>query len=243
MKPFIGITASYETREGRYFLPVAYVKAVLAGGGIPIILPSEPTAGIPSYLKALHGILLSGGVDIEPYFFGAEPSPFLGEITPERDWFEISLVRNALPLKIPILGICRGAQVLNVAFGGTLCQHIQTKGRHSIKHSQSAPRWHCTHSITIQDGTKLGEMIGAGPHRVNSFHHQSIQHVAEGFHVVAKSKDGVIEAIEGRIDHPFLIGVQWHPECMIENDEGALALFRKFVETCNGPKKQKKSGK
>lgn len=230
MKPLIGITCSFDHKEGRYFLPDGYVEAILGAGGYPVLLPgSANLSTVEPYLKKIQGLLLSGGVDVDPYHFNEEPAPGLGEIVPERDAFEIMLVKAALKEHMPVLGICRGIQVMNIAYGGTIIQHIPARAEKSLKHAQSAPRYHSTHSITVAEGTKLYRLFGSGKVRVNSFHHQAVKKLAPGFKVSAKAPDGIIEAIEST-KHKFVLGVQWHPECMITHDTNARVLFQAFVK-------------
>lgn len=232
MKPLIGITCSYDQKDGRFFVPEAYIEAVLETGGYPVLLPgSGSIKKVTSYLKKVKGIVLSGGLDVDPSFFGEEPSLGLGEITPERDRFEIMLIKGAFEAKISILGICRGIQVLNVACGGTVVQHIPGRIEKPIKHNQSAPRWYPSHHVSVTEGTMLAKIIGSGKTKVNSFHHQAVKNVAPGFKICAKSSDGVIEAIENPKYH-FAVGVQWHPECMYQRDKKARKLFEAFVKSC-----------
>lgn len=235
MQPLIGITCSFDDRDGRFFLARAYIDSVAEAGGIPLILPgTDKIKKLDSYLKVISGVLLAGGGDLDPSYFDEEPHPALGEITPERDRFEIMLANAAMEKKMPILGICRGIQVLNVACGGNLIQHIPAEIKKPLKHSQSAPRAHPTHNITIDKDSQLADIFGVSALRVNSFHHQSVKEPAEGFRVSAMSSDGVIEALEA-LEYPFVIGVQWHPECMTVNDSKSRQLFKAFVEATRKP--------
>ncbi|PKM83449.1 MAG: peptidase C26 [Firmicutes bacterium HGW-Firmicutes-14] len=230
MKPLIGVTCSYDLKDSRFFIPEAYINAIIRAGGIPLVLPgSGKTRGVRPYFNAVRGLILSGGGDIDPSFFNKEPVPALGEITPERDRFEIMMIKTALKKNIPVLGICRGCQVLNVACGGSLIQHIPSVIRKPLKHSQSAPRWYPTHRITIDKSSLFHRIAGENTIMVNSFHHQSICEPAPGFRVSARSSDGVIEAVE----HPgyrFVLGIQWHPECMVEKDSVSRRIFSAFIE-------------
>lgn len=231
MKPLIGVTCSWDEEKGRIFLSKMYLEAVRAAGGIP--LPLDCTSGgdaMSGIAGVINGLILSGGPDVDPFFFGEDPVPACGEICPERDQFEIALARVALESGIPLLGICRGIQVMNIAAGGYICQDIgsqQPVG--GIKHFQEAPRWHPTHGITVREGTVLASLLGPGPLRVNSFHHQAVRDVAPGFIVSARSADGVIEAIESP-DLPFALGVQCHPETLWQKHPVFLKLFVSLVE-------------
>ncbi len=233
MKPLIGISCSYDQKERRYFLPEAYIEAVVKAGGMPVILPgAESIKTVVPYFTALGGLVLAGGGDVDPSLFNEEPLPGLGEISPERDKFEIKLIKTALRKNLPILGICRGIQILNVACGGTVIQHIPSEVKKPLKHSQTAPRWYSTHQVFIEKSSHLVQIMKMNIARVNSFHHQAVREPAQGFNISARSNDGVIEAIE----HPrykFVIGVQWHPECMIDKDRKSRLLFKAFIEACS----------
>ncbi len=237
MQPLIGISCSFDQSDGRFFLPRAYVDSVVKAGGVPVILPGPGSIkAVRPYFTAIKGLLLAGGGDIDPACFNEEPVPGLGEICPDRDRFEIMLVKAALRRDIPVLGICRGIQILNVACGGKVIQHIPLGIKRPLKHSQSAPRWHATHKIFIEKNSQLAGIFDSDTARVNSFHHQAVRGPAPGFRVCAVSSDGVIEAIE----HPgyrFVLGVQWHPECMTEKDRKSRLLFRAFLKDACAAKK------
>jgi putative glutamine amidotransferase len=222
-------SAAGETGESRkYSLPQDYVCAVTKAGGQVVILPASDGESAARLAGVLDGILLSGGADLDPSYFGEEPHPHLGHIDPERDEFELALVRAAIEAGTPLLAICRGIQVLNVAMGGTLYQDIQSQVKGAIKHRQDAPRYHASHKVVVERHSKLAGMVGAGDVAVNSFHHQAIRNVAPGFFVSARSTDGVIEAIESAHDL-FVVGVQWHPECMTDSYPAMLEIFAAFV--------------
>lgn len=229
MRPVIGITCCLNEEMGRYFIGRDYVEGVEKAGGMPIVLPSINKRSIESLLDILDGLLLSGGGDLDPLFFGEEPLPVTGEVDPQRDVFELELTRHALKRGLPILGICRGMQVLNVAAGGTISQDISLKFDSFYKHSQQAPRWYPTHSIKLEKGTLAAQIIGEEKIRVNSFHHQCIGEVAPGFIVSARSNDGVEEIIEFEDWDKYIIGVQFHPENMWRRNPVFLELFFALV--------------
>lgn len=229
MKPKIGITMSEDTEE-QVILTNYYFRAVEKAGGLPLLLPSmKDLEAISQLANLLDGLILSGGVDVDPMHIGQEPVPELGRLSPERDEFELNLTRQALKKCIPILGICRGVQLLNIAAGGTIYQDINTQMQGVLKHYQSAPKWYPTHKIKILEDSRLSSIFSVNEVRVNSFHHQAVAEVARGFKVSAVSRDNVIEAIEA-IDSTFILGVQWHPECMWQNDHQSFGLFKEFVE-------------
>lgn len=229
MQPVIGITCSLDQNGERSYLAQNYVRAIEAAGGVPVALPAlKNISTVTCHLAKLDGLLLSGGVDVDPVFFQEEPIPSMGEITPERDWYEIELVTQALERKIPIFAICRGIQILNIAAGGSVHQDIVRGINNPLKHNQQAPRWYPTHQVDLVCGTRLRKIMQVESLRVNSLHHQAVKNVATGFAVSARSSDGVIEAIE-RIGDVFTVGVQFHPECMWERDPKFLELFRALV--------------
>ncbi|ADG81587.1 gamma-glutamyl-gamma-aminobutyrate hydrolase family protein [Thermincola potens] len=242
MKPVIGITCAEENGADRYFLARAYTEAVASAGGIPLLLPALCQQDCSLILAKTDGLILSGGPDVDPYFFGEEPEPGLAEITPDRDCFEITLTRLALEKGIPVFAICRGIQVLNVAAGGTVVQDISVEIHKPVKHSQQAPRWYPTHRVDLVPGTKLSSILNTPSIRVNSFHHQAVRAPAPGFLVTARSVDGVIEAIEST-NHSFALGVQWHPECMTAKDIHARLLFAAFIAACKTNQPDKMTNK
>ncbi|HBX22595.1 MAG TPA: peptidase C26 [Desulfotomaculum sp.] len=229
MPPIIGISCCYEPGLDRYHLARDYVQAVQTNGGIPVILPPNGSVDTNTLLDVVDGLILSGGGDIDPGMFGEEPWPENGTIDPHRDAFEISLVTRALAMKMPLLGICRGIQVMNVAAGGTVCQDIaQVIGR-PYKHTQQAPRWHVTHSIKIKKKSTLFSIIGVETLRVNSFHHQMVGDLAPDFIISAYSGDGVIEGIEVPSEEFFCVGVQFHPENLCQRHPVFRKLFEAFT--------------
>jgi putative glutamine amidotransferase len=180
-------------------------------------------------INGLDGVLLSGGGDVDPFFCGEEPLPGTGNISPERDAFEIGLARLALVNGLPVLGICRGIQVLNIAAGGGICQDITLVTSAPLKHAQQAPRWYPTHGLEIYPGSLLSSLLGGSATRVNSFHHQAVNRVADGFIVSAHSPDGVIEGIES-VGSSYAVGVQFHTGGNGERDRKFLNIFKSLVE-------------
>lgn len=223
MKPIIGISADYNWETGKHCLGEGYVASVRqAGGSVMILPPGDNEALIEEYLEICHGLILSGGGDIDPIFWNEGPSFHLGEINPRRDSFELALAKRAMELDLPVLGICRGCQLLNVAAGGTLIQHIAS----GFCHDQKAPRDYPVHAIVIEPETILERIIGLREIRVNSFHHQAIGVPGQGFTITARAADGTVEAIESRA-HRFALGLQWHPETM--NDPLSQRIFYRLV--------------
>lgn len=231
MKPIIAITACAEDDLSSR-LNAAYSKSIIEAGGIPMIIPLGVEADVAQILSISDGFLLSGGHDVHPFCFGAEPSPKSGQIHPDRDTVELALTNAAIMRQMPIFAICRGVQLLNVALGGTLYQDIDSEYQSSklLKHTQQAARGVATHYVNIGPDNLLMKIIEQEKIAVNSYHHQAINVLGETLNVAAKSNDGIIEAVE-HSSLPFCLGVQWHPEEQaLAGDEVAKKLFKAFVE-------------
>jgi len=233
-KPIIGITTWYDYTEGSTYIKKGYIEAVNRAGGVSILIPvTEDYDVVLEIIRKCDGFLLSGGGDIDAKHFGEVNLPCNGELSPLRDKMEIIISREAISRRKPLFGICRGMQIMNVALGGNIYQDIfsQIKDRQLVKHRQDAPKWYPIHRVEVVEDSVLFKYTGRKQLEVNSFHHQAVRDVAEGFKVTAKAEDGVIEAIEHTLSR-FAVGVQWHPELMIDRNEEMLALFGAFVEAC-----------
>lgn len=231
MKPIIGITTSLQD-ERMITLSHDNVDSVIQAGGVPIILPNLlDSEHIERVAKQIDGLLVTGGGDIDPTIFGEEPHPNLGSITPARDEFEIAIIKKMMEQDKPVLAICRGCQILNIAAGGDMYQDIYTQtAQQLLQHSQKAPRHHGSHFVDVKEGSLLHHVTQSARFKVNSFHHQAVRHVAQGFQECGTASDGIIEAFESK-EHSFIIGVQWHPECMVKNgDVPSIDIFTKFIE-------------
>lgn len=227
--PLIGISANY--REGDSCIENSYALSILEAGGVPILIPVCTDIEIlRETVKRLDGLLLTGGGDINPLFAKEDPIPQLQEYNIIRDQYDFTLVKLATDRCIPIFGICRGHQVINLAFGGNNYQDIYTQRQTpTLKHSQSVSREYGSHTVLIEKESQLFNIMGTDSIVVNSFHHQAIKEVAPGFHVSATSPDGIIEAMEGRPAYP-IFSVQWHPEKMaVRPDQQMQRLFHYFV--------------
>ncbi len=223
MKPVIGVTANYQAEQNGYFIREFYMTSIVKAGGIAIILPSTLDRNlINEYFRICKGLLLSGGGDLDPGHWGDLAQERAGEIDPIRDEFELISARKALQERKPILGICRGCQLMNVAAGGTLVQDIVGP----MSHKQKAPRAYPFHDIFIDKGSQLHDILGSERIRVNSFHHQAVKKTGRSLAITAMAADGTIEAIESR-EHTFYQGVQWHPECL--GDEYSARLFMALI--------------
>jgi len=229
MRPVIGVTRCSRIDD--------YVESVVRAGGEPLLL--EPTDDPSASLDRIDGLLLTGGADVDPAEYGEPPHPSV-EIDAARDAFEIPLTRGAMAREMPLLAICRGVQVLNVAAGGTLVQDIPTAITSDLNHSVEVPKDAVAHSVDIVPGSRLaGCVSGTTPQScaVNSRHHQSVGVVGAPFVVSAVSPDGVIEAIE-QPDVPFCLGVQWHPENFWRTGEFA-PLFASFIDAARRRRHQR----
>jgi putative glutamine amidotransferase len=217
-----------------------YYQAAAAAGGAPVMIPlfDDDPATLRALYDRLDGILLAGGVDMDPCTFGDVPHPKLGRTDPARDAVEIALARWAVDDRKPILGLCRGLQVMNVALGGTLFQDIEAQVPGAIKHdyfpTAGFERDHAAHQIAIADGSRLAAAFGVPDVTVNSMHHQAVREVAPALHVSARAPDGLIEAVESGTDH-FLVGVQWHPEMFEQSDPRTRRLFSDFIAAAQHP--------
>jgi putative glutamine amidotransferase len=230
VQPVIGITCGEAAGTEKLYLNLPYIRALTAAGGLPVLLPGIAGREV-DYLYLINGLLLSGGGDVDPFLFGEEPLPLVGEISPDRDRFEIELARLAMEEGIPVLGICRGIQVLNIAAGGTVSQDISLVSRASLKHVQQAPRAYGTHGLRLLPGSLLAGALGEGDVRVNSFHHQSLARLGAGLRPTAYAPDGIVEGIE--YEKSWALGVQFHPEEMWEQDRRFLNIFKALVDASN----------
>ena len=219
MRPLIGVTTSELRPSGlstlrrqgepdhpEMALGMTYLQAIERAGAVPVVLP-PCVSDLESLISRLDGVCLSGGPDLDPEAYGSrERHGELGPTEPSLDAFELALARAALDRGMPLLGICRGSQALNVACGGTLHQHLPG-------HRQSEPGCRVTHEVEVRAGTRLAGLLGVGTHAVNSFHHQAVDRLGRGLRIAARAADGTVEAIEGP---GFAIGVQWHAEALAD---------------------------
>ncbi len=230
----IGLTLDVDEDAHRYEIQQAYVDAVLAAGGLPVLLPhAEPVAA--AYRALLDGLVVTGGAfDIPPELYGEARREVCGPAKPERTRFEKEILEAALASGLPVLGVCGGMQLLNVVRGGTLYQDLPADAGIG-GHEQPAPKDAPTHPVKVAAGTLLWRLLGPGvpEHRVNSTHHQAVRDPGTGVLVAATAPDGVIEGIE-LPDLPFAVGVQWHPEAVVKHDPRQAGLFAGLVEAARG---------
>lgn len=233
--PLIGISGSISKTEKEMSIQTCYTNALMKAGALPVLLcPNMDDDMLRQCMNGLDGILLAGGNDVSPDRYGHDPIDELGEVNPLRDDFEGRLVRMAAEMEMPVLGICRGIQSINVAMGGTLWQDVPSQyrtaeGTKGIAHSQTRADFYTSHRVLVEENTLLMKLIGQREIRVNSFHHQGVRDAAPCMKVVARASDGLIEAIE-HPGLPFFLGVQWHPERYFDRDRTAMVLFEALAE-------------
>jgi putative glutamine amidotransferase len=245
-KPLIGLTTSelrMPVAAGRrpqseppmreLALGLGYPGAIERAGAVPVILPPLHGDAIDMLVGRLDGLLLSGGPDIDPHTYGAEPHPALGPTEKEIDVFELALIDSAERREIPILAICRGMQALNVARGGTLVQDLPTEYDGALPHRQDEPGRIPTHEVRLARGSRIARVVGGTRIQVNSFHHQAVERLGTGLSAVGWAPDGVIEAIEDP-SRGFMIGVQWHAESLSESEPVQADLLEAFVAAASG---------
>ncbi|MFH1023168.1 MAG: gamma-glutamyl-gamma-aminobutyrate hydrolase family protein [Planctomycetota bacterium] len=222
--PLIALTTSHLDRDNRISAPIGYARAVVKAGGIPVHLPPAiPENLLDPVLDRIRGIILTGGFDINPHRYGARPHPRTARMSRLREEFDFALLAAALRRKTPILAICLGIQEVNVAFGGTLHQHIP-----GAVHRAPGKNPYARHAVTLAPGTRIRDICGKSRFVVNSSHHQTVDALGRGLAPTAYSDDLVLEGLE-HPGYPFLIGVQWHPERMIGNAAASDRIFRAFV--------------
>ena len=209
-----------------------YVGSVEEAGAIPVVLPPVDPEDVAALVDRLDGLLLSGGVDVDPALYAQAPHPRLGKVNRRRDDFELELTREVLRRDLPILAICRGHQVLNVATGGTLVQDIPSLVRGALDHDARGPRWRRSHEVEVAVPSLLHEILGQDTLSVNSFHHQAVDQIGEGLAVSARCPgDGVVEGLE-MPSRRFVVAVQWHPESFWNRSRSFQPLFDAHVEAC-----------
>lgn len=230
MAPFIGITTYEKSERERFELPSTYVEAVRLAGGIPVLIPPGEKQ-LEALLARLDGLILSGGDDVDPTYYGGANHPKVHNISVERDAMEIALSRLVVEQQFPTLCICRGVQVLNVALGGTLIEHIPDEAHPTIPHQSrydGDQRLTQFHDIQVESDSQLARIMDATDLHLPSYHHQAIRKVAPSLRMVAVAEDGIVEGVE-HPDHPFLVGVQWHPEKSTDVSS-QLRLFEALVQ-------------
>jgi len=239
--PVIGVPGYWHESEailGRMAtaVPDSYLRALLAVEVIPLIIPViQPPSVLRTLFGMIDGLLLIGGPDLDPVHFHQSPVPGLRKVTPARDVVELQVTRWAMEAHLPILAICRGVQVLNVAAGGTLWQDIATQRPQAEKHDYHPdfPEDYRSHTVKAVAGSRIAGIIGEADVAVNSLHHQAVDKLGRGLHATAFAPDGIVEAVES-VGAGWAVGVQWHPEWLIDSDHRMRALFGTFRRICAG---------
>lgn len=230
-RPTIGISCSWSA--SKISVLNTYITSVIKAGGLPVVIPlSDNEELLSEYLDGIDALIMTGGEDYNPLLFGEEPVQALGEVSPDRDFYDLTLIKKAIEKGVPLLGICRGMQGINIAFGGTLYQDIpSTYGNKYIKHEQSLPGKWGSHTISIDKNSLLYEILGTEKTIVGSRHHQSVNKLAPGFTVTSRATDGIVEAMEKRDGKAVILGVQFHPEDMTAGgDTQMLKIFEYLIK-------------
>lgn len=235
-QPIIGIAGNHLLQGAEVFsghavsyTPQGFVDGITEAGGLPLILPISSSSMAATYINQIDKLLLAGGQDVSPEFYHEEPIPALKMVDPDRDRFEMALIQEAIRQQKPILGVCRGMQLLNVALGGSLYQDLSHYPGWQVKHEQQpTPAQFATHKVTINPDSLLGGFL-PDDYQVNSFHHQGVKELADAFTSIATASDGLIEGIESQ--KLRILGVQWHPELTRQKSSDEQAIFDFLVQT------------
>jgi len=242
-RPLIGVTVDWDDEgrvvekrvrtEGAYFLYSAYTTAITDAGGVPLLIPHfSDSELIESVLDGVDGLLVTGGdFDIDPITYGEEPEEDIGRVVEARTKSETELILRAIKAEMPILAICGGEQLLNTVCGGTLVQDIARAIPKALRHEQVIPKNQPSHKVKVSPSSHLVKIVNSDQLEINSTHHQAVKDVGKGIRINATAADGVIEGIE-LVEHPFAIGVQWHPELLAHRDERQASIFQAFVSAC-----------
>jgi putative glutamine amidotransferase len=233
----VAITATSERVKDSTRVRVnrAYTDAIIAAGLIPLVVPPVPAHMAPRILDAVAGLVLTGGEDVDPSYFGATRHPATGPANDDRDQCELALAREAAGRRLPTLAICRGVQVLNVALGGSLIQDLPSEHTSTVEHDAEGSRNERVHEVDVSAGSRLGNILGARSIVTNSFHHQAVDRLGDGLCAVGTSPDGIVEAVECTDRAWWMVGVQWHPEELTATaEEWDRALFAAFARAVRG---------
>lgn len=231
MIPLIGVLPNVDG-EKKSKIENTYIRAIEASGGMAILLPyTANPESIDRFIDLCDGFIFAGGADIEPARYGEEKHPLCGETTPYRDQVEFLAFEKIMKTEKPIMGICRGSQLINVALGGTLYQDIPSEIKTDLTHKQEHPHSEPAHEANVVSGSLLHSLIGKSRIHINSLHHQAIKELGDGLSPMAVADDGIIEAI-ARTGKRLVWGFQWHPEKTFDNSEDSKIIFKKFIEEC-----------
>lgn len=236
MKKVLGLAGYHYSQNDHQSLlwdiniaPKALTDSIKLADMLPMIIPLGEPNDAENYIDQIDALVLAGGADINPLLYNEEPLEKIGKIDPNRDAFEIALIKEACKQKKAILGICRGLQILNISFGGNLYQDLSYYPELKINHIQKTSWEIPTHSLEIAKGSMLEDALGSNT-SINSYHHQAVKKLANHFEVIAWSPDGIIEAFQSKDSNPYILAVQWHPELLLDNQPKNINIFKKFKE-------------
>lgn len=233
-KPVIGLTPSHDTAKDDLTMRPTYLRAIKAAGGIPVILPLEISGDELLQLTALmDGVLFTGGPDVHPFYFDQQTQAHCGNVSLKRDRMELELLTAVMAAQKPILGICRGIQIINIGLGGDIYQDLPSQFPEDfpVAHQQPFDYTIPAHTVDVVKGTLLHSITGTDSLKVNSMHHQAVRHIAPGLVVSGYAPNQLAESLE-KPDYPYLVAVQWHPEYLWSGDPAAMKLFQSFVDAC-----------
>ena len=231
-KPLIALMPLWDEKMNSYWMLPGYMDLIIKSGGVPVMLSfSDDEQSVKEIADRFDGFVFTGGDDIDPAKYGEEKIKECGQPCVHRDSLEFALFREVIKTDKPILGICRGMQFLNAALGGTLYQDLPTQKPSEVCHKQPAPFDALTHSVTVEKGTMLYDIVGTEKLMVNTLHHQAVDKIAPCLVPCAKADDGLVEAVYDP-EKAFLLGVQWHPEMIFGQEENSIKIGRAFVEAC-----------
>ena len=232
MRPVIGLIPLFYDEKDSYWMLPGYMKALEKCGALPIMLPlTTDEAELDEAYGLCDGILFTGGHDVSPSVYGEDKKSTCGATCNLRDKMESYLLEKCISDEKPLLGICRGIQFINAYLGGTLYQDLPSEYSSKVEHHMTPPYDRAAHKVEILEGTQLSDILGAGIHEVNSYHHQAVKELSPKLEKLAVSEDGLIEAIAVK-NHRFAIGVQWHPEFSYKNNEESVTLVKAFINEC-----------
>ena len=233
-KPWVGLTPALNNENTYLTVREAFCQALIEAGALPVILPlTEDLQVLSAYAEQLDGVVFTGGGDVDPALFSQPCRPWSGRIDPRRDAMELALCRLLMAASKPVLGVCRGMQVMNIACGGDIYQDIEREFHTDcpIAHRQPMPAEYSSHAVHVTEGTRLATLVKQSELRVNSLHHQAVNRLGEGLIGAAYSEDGLCEALEAPKAR-FFLGVQWHPERLYPMHNEQRAIFTAFVDSC-----------
>lgn len=234
-KPVIGLTPSHDTAKDDLAMRPTYLRAIKAAGGIPVILPLEISgAELVQLTELMDGVLFTGGPDVHPFYFDEQTQAHCGNVSCKRDRMELELLTAVMAAKKPILGICRGIQIINIGLGGDIYQDLPSQFPEDfpVAHRQPFDYSIPAHTVDVVKGTLLHNITGTDSLKVNSMHHQAVRQIAPGLIVSGYAPNQLAESLE-KPDYPYLVAVQWHPEYLWSEDPAAMKLFQSFIDACS----------